>query len=104
MGGPAAADRTEPVLGDVLEGGAGRDAPVRVADRRVVDEAAAVADPQGHFLGRGHGRILEERYFVPKSTATGSRSALSSISKYSRLVKLPWSATIEPGNCSMSVL
>src|SRR4051812_45635364 len=64
--GAGAADRAEPVFGDVLESGAGRDAPVRVADRGVVDEPAAVADPQGHFLGRGHGWILEERYFVPK--------------------------------------
>ena len=56
------------------------------------------------FLGRGHDRILESAYLSPKLTATGSLSALASTSKYSRLVKPPWLAMIEPGNCWMSVL
>ena len=42
--------------------------------------------------------------YLPKLTATGSRSEASSISKYSRAVKPPWLAMIEPGNCWMSVL
>src|ERR1700759_1256865 len=49
---PRPADRAEPVVGDVLEGRARRDAPVRVADRRVIDEAAALADPLRSFFGR----------------------------------------------------
>ena len=40
-----AADRAEPVVGDLLERGAGRDAAVGIALGRVVDEAARLADP-----------------------------------------------------------
>jgi adenosylmethionine-8-amino-7-oxononanoate aminotransferase len=49
-----AADGAEPVAGDVLEGGAGRDAAVGVAGGGVVDEPARLADPLLNGLGR-HG-------------------------------------------------
>ena len=47
----SAADRTEPVVGDLLERRPGRDAAVGVAHLGVVDEAAGDADP----LLRGDG-------------------------------------------------
>ena len=45
-----AADRAEPIVGDLLEPRARRDAPVGVSLGRVVDEPARLADP---FLGCG---------------------------------------------------
>src|SRR6185295_19673867 len=100
---PRSADGAEPVLGDVLEARAGRDPAVGVADRGVVDEPTALADPEGRLGGRGHRRKLRAQA-LPKSTATGSRCEASSISKYSRAVKPPWPAMTEPGNCWISVL
>src|SRR3954463_5758799 len=43
LAGPA--DRAEPVVRDVLEGGAGRNAAIGVALGRVIDEPARRADP-----------------------------------------------------------
>ena len=48
-----AADGAEPVVGDLLEGGARRDAAVRIALLGVVDEAAGGADPELSGLGLG---------------------------------------------------
>src|ERR1700710_989662 len=50
------ADRAEPVVRDVLERGARRDAAVGIAVGRVVDEPARGADPllRGPALGLGH--------------------------------------------------
>src|SRR5690242_10149372 len=50
-----AAHGTEPVVGDVLEGGSGSDAPVRVPVVGVVDEATAFADPALRPGLRAHG-------------------------------------------------
>src|SRR3954454_5526419 len=55
VGLAGAAHGAEPVVGDVLEGGAGRDAAVRVAVGGVVDEPAGLADPLLR-RGRRHGQ------------------------------------------------
>ena len=52
VGLAGAADRAEPVVRDVVECGAGRDAAVGVALGRVVDEPARGADPELLGLGR----------------------------------------------------
>jgi hypothetical protein len=48
------AHRTEPRVGDVLEGRARWDAPVRVAFLRFIDVAAGLADPALQGLGSAH--------------------------------------------------
>src|SRR3954451_9346076 len=63
VGGAGTADGAEPVPGDVLELRSGRDAAVGIADRGVVDEAAALADPESRFRGRGHTGSLEGSVF-----------------------------------------
>src|SRR3954447_8687232 len=45
VGLAGAADGAEPVTGDVLERGSGRDAAIRVPVGGVVDEAAGLTDP-----------------------------------------------------------
>src|SRR5215211_3422554 len=53
---PRPADGAVPVVGDVAERGAGRDAAVGVAFGGVVDEAARLADPQLGGSGGAHPR------------------------------------------------
>src|SRR3954447_6728582 len=54
VGLASAADRAEPVGGDVVEGRSGRDAAVRVPVGGVVDESTGLADPLLRG-GRRHG-------------------------------------------------
>ena len=54
VGLSGAADRAEPITGDVVEGRAGRDSAVGVALGGIVDEPARLADPLLDSA-RGHG-------------------------------------------------
>src|SRR5512143_1256234 len=60
---PRAAERAYPVVRDVLEGGAGRHAVLRVAGGRIVDVAADDASPFFHWVPPGDDRFRD--YWSP---------------------------------------